>query len=276
MKRLFFLLAFLPVTALAWNAAGHRQIAALAWEVMDEPVRRQAILLIKQHPDYDRWLARQKDPDYGAFLEASVWADDIRRDKRFYSQGEPQTPPLQGFPTMARHNDWHYQDEERGELGARLPKLAEILADSTRGQDERAYALVWLLHLVGDLHQPLHTGGRSDRGGNLFQARFFARPHEEVSLHRYWDNLPGPLWLRGERLQASLATIERVEDGGKTGDVKSWLTESRALVEQGVYPPDEDGEISPAFHQQARAMARQRIALAGYRLGMWLNLLLAQ
>ncbi|MCL2020971.1 MAG: S1/P1 nuclease [Betaproteobacteria bacterium] len=278
MKRWFFLLVgCLPLTAMAWNAAGHRQIAALAWEVMEEPIRQQAVILIKQHPDYSRWRARQQeeDPDYGAFLEAAIWADDIRRDKRFYSSDEPETPLLPGFPNMARHGDWHYQDEAGGQLAKRLPELAEILANSTRGQDERAYALVWLLHLVGDLHQPLHTQGRSDRGGNLFNARFFARPHERISLHRYWDDLPGPLWLRGERLRASLPDIERTQDGGKPGAVKNWLAESRALVERGVYPPGEDGEISPEFHQQAKATARQRIALAGYRLGMWLNQLLA-
>jgi len=276
---LLFILC-LSQTALAWNAAGHRQIAALAWDLMEEPVRQEALFLLKKHPDYPRWLKQQReqDPDYGVFLEASVWADDIRRDQRFYSPGERQTPLFPGFPDMARHSDWHYQDESSGKLAERLPQLAKIVAEQRQGDEERAYALVWLLHLVGDLHQPLHTRGRNDKGGNLFLVKLprksaaSGKERWQVSLHSYWDDLPGPSWLRGERLRATLPGLQH-PPGGKTGDVKRWLAESRALVRHKVYP-SAPGEISPEFHKRAKAISRQRIALAGYRLGMWLNLLL--
>ncbi|MDR0234026.1 MAG: S1/P1 nuclease [Zoogloeaceae bacterium] len=286
MKRWILLfITFLPITVWAWNATGHRQVAALAWEVMDIPVRRQVTLLLRQHPDYARWQKRQqeKDPDYGVFLEASTWADDIRGDRRFYSPNEYPTPLLPGFPDMARHGNWHYQDAQGGELARRLPELAQTLTEKGSGQDERAgeqaYALVWLLHLVGDLHQPLHTGGRSDRGGNQLKVRLNQnvpgfKAGKQISLHRYWDNLPGPPWLRGERLRASIATLERIPDEkGRTGDVESWLAESQVLARRGAYPTVKGGtgRISPAFHQKAKGIAEERIALAGYRLGVWLN-----
>lgn len=275
MKRwIALLLGCLPLFAGAWNATGHRQVAARAWEVMDAPVRAEVVRLLKQHPDYARWQARQRqqDPDYGAFLEASIWADEIRSDRRFYAAREPKTPLLPGFPDMARHSDWHYQDESGGVLAERLPELAHMLADKRRKASERAYALVWMLHMVGDLHQPLHTWGRSDRGGNQFYARFFGRPKERISLHRYWDSLPEPAWGR-----APLSgRVSGKSPETATGDVKRWLRESRALAKKKAYPPLVKGlgDISPKFHQQAKTAARGQIARAGYRLGMWFNLLL--
>jgi len=268
------LVGCLPLLAGAWNAAGHRHVAALTWEVMEAPVRQEVVRLLRQHPDYARWRARQRqqDPDYGAFLEASLWADEIRSDPRFYAKNKPKTPLLPGFPDMAKHSNWHYQDESGGVLARRLPELAQILRDKRKKDYERAYALVWMLHLVGDLHQPLHTWGRSDRGGNLFMVRSGKRPRERISLHRYWDSLPESSWSR----TALQRHISGKQPESKAGDVKRWLAESRALARHNAYPPTVNGvgNITPDFHQQAKAIAQRQIARAGYRSGMWLNRLL--
>ena len=82
---------------MAWNAAGHRLVAAIAWRQMSPEARQTAGQLLAQHPDWAKWTARSKAEaaDYQAFLEAAPWADSLRNDPRFYDEGEESpTPPL--------------------------------------------------------------------------------------------------------------------------------------------------------------------------------------
>ncbi|MDR2626376.1 MAG: S1/P1 nuclease [Zoogloeaceae bacterium] len=269
-----------PCAGHAWNAAGHRQIAALAWEEMTPATRRQATDLLRQHPDYARWRKRQreKDPDYGVFLEASVWADEIRADPRFYDEkkGSP-TPRLPGFPDMRRHGDWHYRDAGGGEIDTRLAQLAHDLLHAQRAA--KVYALPWLLHLTGDIHQPLHTGGRNDRGGNQFYVRVpsSAKRAKLQTLHAYWDDLPGPSGQRGAALAHRLAFLRRLPPPSSVeavGDIRRWFAESHALIAREVYPPTRGATLDANFRRRTQSLAAQRLRAAGQRLGRWLNYLL--
>jgi hypothetical protein len=107
------MLLLVAAPALAWNAAGHRISAMIAWESMDAGTKSAVGQLLRQHPDYERWQARAHggDPELTAFLEASTWPDDIRKDRRFYTAGrEEPTATLPGFPDMERRLRWHYVD----------------------------------------------------------------------------------------------------------------------------------------------------------------------
>ncbi|MDR3053954.1 MAG: S1/P1 nuclease [Zoogloeaceae bacterium] len=277
---LFLCLLLLPSASHAWNGAGHRQIAALAWEEMSAENRQKVAALLRQHPDYPRWRQRQQkndpkgDPDYGVFLEASTWADEIRGDTRFYGAKDAPTPRLNGFPDMRRHSDWHYRDAGGGNIDSALKKLASDLAHGNRAA--KIYALPWLIHLVGDIHQPLHCGGKNDRGGNqttIINPARSKRP--EMSLHKYWDDLPGPHWQRGKYLSDALNKLRRLPPPSQAepvGDVNRWYSESRELLAKQVYPPRK--KISAAFQKHAETVAAQRVSAAGRRLGRWLNRLL--
>jgi hypothetical protein len=216
-------LACFPAAALAWNAAGHRLIAAIAWNEMSPEAREEAGALLRRHPDYPRWLKRagKKSADRGdrgdrhVFIEASTWPDDIRGDKRFYSAGKgPTTLVLPGFADMERRGDWHYVNIPlsgafggqpfSGRLDRQLPELARTLAQS-RSPRARAYALPWLIHLAGDAHQPLHAGARVDAAGKRERSEHTRKlrnpfdPRKPLATpHVFWDDLPGPR-LRGER-----------------------------------------------------------------------------
>ncbi len=285
MPYLIILLLFFASGAQAWNGAGHRLVAALAWQEMSPQARHQASALLKAHPDYARWLKRQRsaDPAEGVFLEAATWPDDIRNDRRFYDSGKTPTPLLTGFPHMERHKNWHFAEPAAeggaGQLDERLTLLAKDLQNGAA--PARSYALPWFLHLVADLHQPLHTGGRRDGGGNGYEVEHSLNPRKPfMSLHAYWDDLPGPPWLRGKQLAQRLARLQETEtarEAQKVGNVSGWLDESRALLAHGVYPETE-GSLLPlvteAFDQQARQTADQQLLRAGHRLGAWLNRLL--
>lgn len=288
---------FLPLPARAWNAAGHRLSALIAWQRLDSGTRDRIAQLLSRHPDHERWISRAKNtlPELAAFLEASTWPDDIKRDKRFFDAGEEApTAPLPGFPDMQRHRHWHYIDRalghppgathSRGELDTRLALLAGTVGNRRADDRQRAYALSWLIHLVADAHQPLHVvsrydaEGQGDEGGNLLTVAPPFHPRlSTMSLHAYWDDLPGPPWLRDERLER----VARAVDAGHptpppAGGPDLWIEESWRLARDSAYPESTDPvpTLSAEFDEQARVIARRRIAEAGYRLAEWLERLL--
>lgn len=291
------LLWVLAFPAAAWNAAGHRISAMIAWEHMDAPTRNAVAAILQQHPDFEHWQLRANgaDPDLTAFLEASTWPDDIRRDKRFYTAGsEEPTSTQPGFPDMERRLSWHFVDRPVGWYDRLLPSpgvidrqlvaLARIVGDREEKPSARAYALPWLIHLVGDAHQPLHAAsrygpdGRSDQGGNRVTINNPFQPHaSSTSLHRYWDDLPGPPWLNGSRLHSTaIALTSRYATPAATGTPEQWIDESWQIASEHAYPPEIDAAptITADFHNQALTIANRRVTEAGYRLAALLQQLL--
>ena len=282
MRRLFPLLFFcsLALPVHAWNAAGHRLVAVIAWQQLSPTSQAGITHALAQHPDYPRWVNKARSADDGAAIwaEAATWPDDIRNDPRFYDEnaGEP-TPPLPGLTDTARHKDWHYVDldaaghAQDGQIEQQIDRLQQVLR-STQKIEQIAQALPWLAHLVADIHQPLHVGRQGDAGGNAVEIENpFNKRLPFSSLHLYWDDLPGPPWLRGEHLQRQASQLLLDYPAPVRGNTRLWRDESHRLLEQ-VYPPDRGSLlpiISEAFHQQARAIAQRRLVAAGYRLG-WL------
>lgn len=302
------LLLLMPTPVLAWNAAGHRLVASIAWENLDARARSVAAGLLRDHPDYVRWRDRAGADESGrlAFIEASTWPDDIRSDNRFYSAGiDAPTPLLPGFPDMERHRDWHYvnrpldgtpaihaqrnRESVSGMLEQQLVALGKVLSALGAPRSTRVYALPWMIHLVGDAHQPLHTSirldaqGHWDRLGNGVMVINPFNPRKPSStLHAYWDDLPGPPWLRGERLDAAGRALTAAYPAAPADPARSkpglWIEESWHLARQSAYPPDDEfvPTLSAAFHDNAKEIARRRIAEAGYRLADLLNELLGE
>lgn len=272
--------------AQAWNAAGHRLTAAIAWQQLSP--RTQAVIAeaLSQHPDHQRWRDRARSDEAGAlFAEAATWPDDIRNDPRFYDeQREPATPPLPGLSDTARHKHWHYVDlgadgkPRKGELDRQIERLSRVLR-STAQIEQISYALPWLIHLVGDIHQPLHVGRHDDEGGTELEIENpFNKRLPFTSLHVYWDDLPGPPWLRGKRLDNNAARLLDTYPAPAQGTVAQWRDESHRLL-AAAYPPATGSLlpiVSEEFHQQARAIAQRRLVEAGYRLGRLLESIFAQ
>jgi hypothetical protein len=289
-----FAVLIAPLPANAWNAAGHRLSALIAWQQLDESTRDRISHVLAFHPDHERWLTRAKDlpPGLASFLEASTWPDEIKSDHRFYDtdRDEPTTL-LPGFPDMARHRHWHYIDRPighvpkqhatDGELDRQLQRLTDTISSHKTSTQQRAYALPWLIHLVADAHQPLHTvsrydaKGRGDEGGNLLTVEHPFHPRlMSMKLHSYWDDLPGPPWLRGRYLErAANAIVADHPPPPSAGGALHWIDESWQIARNDAYPPgdEEVPRLTANFHQNAQAIARKRIAEAGYRLAALLQ-----
>ena len=288
MHRLIFALCFVlaPALAHAWNAAGHRLVALIAWQQLSPPSQQFIAAALARHPDHPRWLEKARSGEAAdIFIEASTWPDDIRRDPRFYNEGrEPATALLPGLSDTARHTRWHYVDldgngkPEAGEIDRQLERLSRVLR-STSQNEQISSALPWLLHLVADIHQPLHVGRHGDEGGNAVEIENpFNKRLPFSTLHTYWDDLPGPPWLRGKRLAQNAARLVDTFPPPAQGNVLLWRDESHRLLAH-AYPKSAGSLlpiISEEFHQQARAIANRRVVDAGYRLGRLLEATVSQ
>src|SRR5580704_15064072 len=131
MRRFLIGLLLLTLPLEAWNATGHRIVAAIAYDRLNPRAKARVDELLKRHPD----LANL--PSRDAFLTAAVWPDAIKGDPRFYDDTQPipkVTPRLPGFPSMARHTNWHYVDLPFSPDGTPLepPKTPNALTELRR------------------------------------------------------------------------------------------------------------------------------------------------
>lgn len=288
-------LCWAPGPAAAWWDFGHMQVAAAAYEKLTPVVRARADALIKLNPDCGKWIAGVAPERQAlvAFARAATWADDIKKEGSGYRR-ESVTAMTAGdslgYGDKVQHDYWHYLDIPFTIDGSRVeippsPNALTQIARLTRGlgsnePDElKSFDLVWLLHLVGDVHQPLHATARftrqlgGDNGGNdeLVQVSGEA----PVKLHMFWDRLLGectPL----EAIEA--AKTLPMPDAGKAaiGEPAMWLIESFVHAQNVVYVPEiqDNSAVSPlpaSYKQQALDLSKAQAALAAARLARLIN-----
>ena len=297
-------------SARRWDAVGHRAMAAMAYDRLTQPTRARVDALLREHPDIVGLSAgidaRTPAGVREIFIRASVWPDRIRGDARFYRETGPDvtpTPLLAGFPTMARREGWHYLTRSFSTDGARttrltapnvsteMPRLADALADDAIPASVRAYHLSWIIHIVGDLHQPVHGTSRSsastpdgDTGANRVWATLPGERRDSTNLHAIWDGMVGrvsrdlPLDSVATLLAAALPISTTAGDDLTIPDgaalaatVQAWADESATLARYVVYdlPPrvgNAPPQMSEGYLARGEVIARHRLALAAYRL----------
>src|SRR5688572_12638299 len=126
--------------------------------------------LLAQHPDFPKWTMNVPAANKGkaAFVKASAWPDDIKSDPRFFDPGEAPTPEISGLPpgSNKRNRDWHFtnvpftMDDTPLKPPAATNALAKLQDFESLGSfptQKQVYVLPWLIHIAGDVHQPLHT-----------------------------------------------------------------------------------------------------------------------
>ncbi len=302
MKRLhplcWLLAVALPPDAWAWNSFGHMMIAAVAYEQLTPAAQARITTLLQLNPDYPKWISHtaKEERDELAFVVAATWADEIKSEPGYVNDGEhpsgPDAARNLGYSDHLQHRYWHFIDlpfstDRTPLMQPALPNaqtqialFRKTLTSAGASDALKSYDLVWLLHLVGDVHQPLHTTSRftrsqphGDEGGNL--VALCAKPCK-VELHAYWDNLPGTgkKAIVAIRRAAHLPTPDsRV---AAIDDERQWIHESFMIAQNSVYiPPIGDGPgpyfIDRPYQRIAHRIARERLALAGARLAHILN-----
>lgn len=320
MKRLLCLLLIVllatPKPALAWAECGHNLVALLAFDLLRPEEQAKVVALIENHPRY----AEDFSPP------ANLPTDEEKLRWRVGRIGY--------WPDIARKtaNDrpmWHYEvgpalivgDEGKLKIAERpgklpedatlktkslyisqaLPLVRKTLADPAAADADRALALCWVTHLVGDAHQPNHAGSLfmegvfvnedGDRGANSIPLPEPKQPRGPFNLHAFWDQALGndfDLELIHGRMAEINADPELVA-AGKAATAKdngldphTWLAESRAVSRENVYRPEvidslqkvargliekpEPLELSEAYRKNAEQVAKRRVTEAAYRL----------
>jgi hypothetical protein len=302
-----------PPPLRAWNRAGHQIVARIAWDTMTPTVRERVVALLQAAPS-DACLAELLPTDARPlavrrrefFLRASTWADIVR-------PADGDARPCTRF----HRSEWHHvnffwqgvsgatgadQPADRRDMRpatanvvAQLPLLRARAACAAprcgTTTPERAIALAWILHLVGDIHQPLHTSARvtdrpderqGDQGGNLF----ILDPGPPVlRLHGYWDGIVDQAAPRVAN-ESNAAYIGRLAalfmqryprstsaEELAPGQYEAWAREGFEATKASVYPVTlKRGEVpGEQYRLSAFAIAQRAIARAGYRLGDLLN-----
>lgn len=245
-------LLFAPPAA-AWSAFGHRLVAQLAYNQLSAPVRRQVDALLALEPGAD-------------IASIAPWPDEIRKQP-----GYERTGPFHyvNFPQHSCRYDAARDCPDGACIVAALPRYIDTLGDANRSDPERLEALKFVVHLVGDAHQPLHAGNRPDRGGNRFQIQLQPRgpgKSEGTNLHAVWDY---HILRSAERdMRQWLAALEPAVAAATTGngDVREWAEASCALLDQEHLYPARPGKLSQAWLEQKRPIAEHQIVLAAARL----------
>ena len=279
-------LLFANLSAFAWGGAGHMVIAAEAFRNLTPESKAKAYETLMAHPDFAKWTNSYRPnpavdlPTY-VFMRSSTWPDEIRRKGNKYDHPNwhfidyPLRPPSFPFEPGPKPTD----DVLYG-----VVQSEKTLNDTNALPEARAAALSWLVHLIGDLHQPLHCSSlftdeypKGDKGGN----DFFVKPNTAgIRLHSFWDGLlgstanPQTQWKYAVTLGAEFSKSSLVELAKDT-DAKSWSLEGRSLAIdkgylkgqlKGSLEADTAPSLPEGYTKNAKAVAERQAALAGYRL----------
>lgn len=242
----FFLFSF---NSFAWGPTGHRAVGLIASRYLNPIAKKKLQKILKGE----------------SIAMAGTWMDDVRSDST--------------YDHMA---DWHWVTIETGKTynqSDKNPKgdvimtieriISELKSKKVSGKQEEEYVKI-LIHLIGDIHQPLHVGCCDDQGGNRVRVKWF---REDSNLHRVWDsNMIEDTQLSYTELADAL-NVPTKEDVIKWqgATIRDWANESMSMRKQ-VYTVG-DGNLGYKYSYKNLGSVKKRILEAGIRLAGVLNTL---
>ena len=251
----FFIIAFstlFNLSAAAWGSTGHRAIAQIAWQQLNDENKSKIEAILG-----DSYL-----PLF------ATWADDIRSEK-----DDPlgKVPHYVNMPLDENYED--SQKNEHGDLVTLLTGMFDQFQNPVSTTEEKAIALKFIIHLIGDLHQPMHIGLAEDLGGNTLAVKWFK---EDSNLHKVWDeNIIDYSRLSYTELAhfAGKPTTKELQQLEK-GSLIDWVDETHQITKR-IYDNLGDKQFSYEYYYQFSPVVLKQIQKAGYRLGFLLNKMLA-
>lgn len=239
--------------ARAWGPTAHRIIATVAAERLDSAAERGVAALLGEK----------------SLADVSVWADDVRRER-------PETSRWHYVDIPVGRHEYRPDRDCRRERGgdcaiAAIARFRAVLADRRARTTARREALEFLVHLVGDIHQPLHCADDGDRGGNEVEVVFLGRP---TNLHAVWDGgLVGATRLDvdayARRLDGWLDRENAVRLSG--GTVTDWALECHDVAVEHAYVLPPNHRLGKGYVRTNVAVVDRQLALAGLRLARVLD-----
>lgn len=304
-------LTFLSLNTYSWDDVGHKITAYIAWQQMTPAARDNVIRILRAAPEdsqlstfymnYGVEPESQRRREY--FMLVATWADIIR-DRAFDAR----------YKKYHRSN-WHYADtfwkqvngreerlsgfDEGGQAVERLIEFDKVIRNASASDKDKAIAIAWIMHLIGDLHQPLHTSARvtdtepkGDQGGNLFLLTPKDTPREkQENLHWFWDSIvvravapPKTEFAERDYIEPLARKfmkkypIATFQGKLKPGEYDGIQQESFAYNNSIVFSSDLVRFQSPSakYKKSAYQLAEKQLALAGYRMGELFNTVFGQ
>lgn len=243
-------------TAMAWGQTGHRVTGAIAQHYLTSQTSEAITALL---PNED-------------LAEASTFADEMRSHPSEFWQ---KTANPFHYVTVPRGKHYHEVGAPpQGDSVTALKQFTDTLRDPKASREDKQVALRFIVHIIGDLHQPLHAGDGTDKGGNDVKVRFF---WQDSNLHRVWDSelidqrqLSYTEWT--QRLLPKMT--EQQVSAWKTTDPQVWITESTEYRDH-LYPKDAN-KMSYDYLFEHMPTVQLRLQQAGVRIAHYLNELFAE
>lgn len=259
MNRLLVVLCglLLCTQAHGWGATGHRAAAKIA----------EGYLSTEARLSIEEILGRE------TLAEASTWPDFMRADPAEFWQVTANPWHYVTVPPGKRYSD--VGAPEHGDAVTALDRFSGMLRNPGTSAEDRALALRFIVHIVGDLQQPLHVGNGKDRGGNDFRIAYFGEP---TNLHRLWDTqMIERKELSFTELAQWLGTKIGPDDyrAWNTADPLVWIAESAELRDR-IYPDEDETGLRWDYDYRWTDELYQRLQQAGVRTAAYLNMLFAE
>jgi hypothetical protein len=245
----FFFILFLTFQSFAWGPTGHRTIGLIAEKHLSKKAKKNLAGILNNE----------------TLAKISTYMDFIRSDNSY------------------RHmSAWHYctipdgetyeeaGTPEEGDVIASIQRLVKELKTKTFTDKDEAFALKCLVHLIGDIHQPLHVGNGEDKGGNDVDVEFF---WDKSNLHRVWDS-----GIIDEQKYSYTEYVEWIDHPSEAQlsnwasiDVLDWAKESQEYRNQCYETMPENKKLNYRYNFDNIDLVNQRLLQAGIRLANVLN-----
>lgn len=256
------------VAANAWWEKGHRLVGEIAWDHLTPVARKNVEFLLGKERLSD--VAAWADVYRPTVTQSAGWHyTDIPGDTDTYSRDRD-------CPTQPGVKSGSYNDKVRDCATDRIPFFAAIVANTNADPSERATALKFLVHFVGDVHQPFHASG-VEKGGNGITVLAFGQtscgtnPNSKCNLHSIWDGaLIDHRKLTDKQYLAMLeGDIKAHPPEAVSNDPVRWTEQSKVLSDAAIVANGTD--IDEAYFQKNIPIIDKQLELGGLRLAAVLN-----
>mgnify|MGYP003624449393 CR=1 FL=1 len=232
-----------------WSKTGHRTTGEVAQRHLTRKAKK----------------AIEKLLDGQSLALVSTFADDIKSDRAYKDFNAWH---YVNFPADKKYTD--VTPSPYGDIVVGIQKCIAIVKDEKSTEADKIFYLKFLVHLIGDLHQPMHIGRLEDKGGNDIQLQWFGKG---TNLHRVWDsNMIDDYGMSFTEIADNLPELDKTQQKEiQKGDVFDWVEESQELANE-LYDSVEVGEkIGYAYSYKYWGMVETQLQKGGLRLAKVLN-----
>lgn len=233
----------------AWGSTGHRVIG----EVAEKNIKKRTARKIAKILNHE------------SLASTSTFGDDIKSDDRYKKFYEWH---YEDFEYGKKHENSDYHD---GNLLKGMDYCINLLKDKSSSAEDKVFYLKFLIHLVGDLHQPLHVGDKKDKGGNDIKVKWFGAPS---NLHKVWDeDMISQFGMSYTELAQNLPYLNQNEkESICSGTLSDWMYESQKIAFTDIYlSVKQDEALSYRYQYVHFGTVKKQLQKAGLRLATILD-----